>query len=161
MDPNHRSRTNESSEGRGNPTSSVDESGEGRRRRGNRHHAFRRKNRARDPREAQADSRQAPTSAEMRDARASGRAPGKTSAEEPAAVPLGTDDEAAGSGPSPASLQREVDRTAHGRGMQGLTAAEAMKGRPGHPEESARGFGKFVTIGAAVVILVVLAILFF
>jgi hypothetical protein len=33
------------------------------------------------------------------------------------------------------------------------TDEEAMKGRPGHPEESPKGFAKFVIIAAVIVII--------
>src|SRR5690554_2566428 len=74
---------------------------EGRRRR-NRHHAFRRKNNR--ARKASRPEGSPPTSAEMRAARASGRTPGSSTADEPSAAPLGTDDEAAGTPPSAAEL---------------------------------------------------------
>lgn len=97
----------------------------------------------------------------MRGARASGRTPGISTAYEPAAAPLGTDDEAAGAATRSADLRREIDRAERGDGMLGLKASDAMSGRPGHPEESPLAFGKLATIGAAVVILVVLAYVLF
>lgn len=160
MDANHRPPNDRRPiTDRSDSAASDDPQAEGGRRRGNRHHAFRRKNRARQG--ARADDSRARTSAEMRDARASGRTPGTSTADEPAAAPLGTDDEAAGTPPRAAALEQEIDRAEQGRGMQGLDAADAMSGRPGHPEESPRAFGKLVTIAAAVVILVVLAVLYF
>ena len=147
------------------PESPTSDESEGRRRRGNRHHAYRRKNRARKGAPRDDGSKRAPaadpTSAEMRASRASGRTPGISTADEPAAAPLGTDDEAAGAPPRNADLAVEIDRAESGRGMQGLDASEAMSGRPGHPETSPLSFGKLVAIGAAVVILVVLAVLLF
>lgn len=138
------------------------EGGDERPRRGNRHHAYRRKNRRRGERQANAEPDSAsPTSAQMRGARASGRTPGISTAEEPAAAPLGTDDEAAGRAAGPAELARETERAEQEAGMQGLGAEEAMRGRPGHPEESPRSFGALVAIAAAVVILALLAILLF
>jgi len=97
----------------------------------------------------------------MRGARPSGRTPGISTADEPATAPLGTDDEAAGTPPRSDAVRQEIDRAEQGRGMQGLSAEEAMRGRPGHPEESPSAFGKIVTVAAAVVIaLVLLALLF-
>lgn len=96
----------------------------------------------------------------MRDARASGRTPGISTAVEPAAVPLGTDDEAAGTPPSAAAHRREIERAERGEGLQGLSAEQAMSGRPG-ATQSQGAYGALVALGAAVVILVLLAILFF
>src|SRR5690606_3705126 len=105
-------------------STTADAAPEGPRRRGNRHHAFRGKNRVRKgPRTEQPAT---PTSAEMRAARPSGRTPGTSTAYEPAAAPLGTDDEAAGTPPRPQDLEREIQRAARGGGMQGLPADEAM-----------------------------------
>jgi hypothetical protein len=36
-----------------------------------------------------------------------------------------------------------------------------MKGRPSHPEESPRGFGRLVTVSAAVVIAIIVLFLLF
>lgn len=97
----------------------------------------------------------------MRSARASGRTPGISTSDEPAAAPLGTDDEAAGTPTRAAALEHEIERAESRSGMQGLKASDAMSGRPGHPQESPLAFGKLVTVAAAVLILVILAILLF
>ena len=134
---------------------------DGGRRRGNRHHAFRHKKRGRGGQRG--DASKGPgkeaTSAEMRAARASGRTPGISTAHEPAAVPLGTDDEAAGTPTRAADLEIEIERAESGRGMLGLSASDAMSGRPGHPQVPPLTLGKLVTICAATAILVVLALL--
>jgi len=140
-------------------STTADAAPEGPRRRGNRHHAFRGKNRVRKgPRTEQPAT---PTSAEMLAARPSGRTPGTSTAYEPAAAPLGTDDEAAGTPPRPQDLEREIQRAARGGGMQGLPADEAMSGRPGQAQASAGVVGKLAAIAAAVVILGVIAVLLF
>lgn len=128
--------------------------GDERRRRGNRHHALRRKSRGR--RKERGDE---PSSAQMREARASGRTPGLSTAAEPAAVPLGTDDEAGGTPPGAAALRREIERAEREEGLRGLGAEQAMSGRPSQEPQGA--YGALVALGAAVVILVLLAILFF
>lgn len=97
----------------------------------------------------------------MRAARASGRTPGISTAYEPAAAPLGTDDEAAGTPARAADLEREIDRAERGGGMQGLRADEAMSGRPAHPQGSSGALGKVAAVAVAVVVLVVLAMLLF
>ncbi len=94
-------------------------------------------------------------------ARASGRTPGTSTAVEPAAAPLGTDDEAAGTPARAADLEIEIERAESGRGMLGLSATDAMSGRPGHPQTSPFALGTLVAIGAAIVILLLLAMLIF
>ncbi|MBN1237089.1 MAG: hypothetical protein JXB36_01235, partial [Gammaproteobacteria bacterium] len=89
----------------------------------------------------------------------SGRTPGARAADDPGVAPLGTDEEAAGTPLSAAAIETESARADHGAGRQGLTAEEAMKGRPGHPEESPRGFARFVTIGAAIVLALIVLFL--
>ncbi|HEX7082350.1 MAG TPA: hypothetical protein VF329_15180 [Gammaproteobacteria bacterium] len=133
------------------------------RRRGNRHHTARRKNRPKPAaaRGGQSASGREPNTQQMRKARASGRTPGISTADEPAAAPLGTDDEAAGTRTSPHAVEQEIDRAEAGRGMHGLTADEAMSGRPGRSDASPRVFGKLVTIAAAVIVVVILWALFF
>lgn len=162
MDADHRPpHEGRPSEGEQTPTPEEPE----RRRRGNRHHAYRRKNRARKgaPRGdgAKKAARADATGAQMRAARASGRTPGISTADEPAAAPLGTDDEAAGTPPRSEDLEVEIERAQSGRGMHRLDASEAMSGRPGRPETSPFGLGKLVAIGAAIVILIMLAVLLF
>jgi|GEM_PF-6289631 len=137
----------------------VSDTGGGRRPR-NRYPVFRRKNRARRG-DASSGPRNEATSEEMRAARASGRTPGISTAVEPAAVPLGTDDEAAGTPARAADFAIEIERATSGSGMLGLTASEAMSGRPGHPRASLLAFGRLVTIGAAIVTLVALALVIF
>lgn len=167
---------------RGETPPSDDTQPEERRRRRNRHHAFRRQNRVRPraggrsqdesrdqarsgPRGAtqQRDSRDAspPTSAQMRSARASGRTPGISTAEEPAAAPLGTDDEAAGTTTSVAALDLEIERAQSGRGMRRLKASDAMNGRPGHEQQSPLTAGNLIAAAAAIVVLAIVAILLF
>lgn len=94
-------------------------------------------------------------------ARASGRTPGISTAFEPAAVPLGTDDEAAGTPACAADFEIEIERARSGQGMLGLSASEAMSGRPGHPRAAPFAFATLVAIAVAVVILAMLAMLIF
>lgn len=56
---------------------------------------------------------------------ASGRTPGRRAAEDPSAVPVGTDEEAAGAGPGRDAIALEGRRAQIGRGRIGLTAAQA------------------------------------
>ena len=99
---------------------------------------------------ASPDDERTATGAQMRGARASGRTPGLSTAQEPAAAPLGTDDEAAGAQDRSAAMQHEIDRAEQGRGMRGLSAEEAMTGRPGRARPATRA-------GTVVMALVVLA----
>jgi hypothetical protein len=94
-------------------------------------------------------------------AMASGRTPGKRVADDPVTVPLGTDDEAVGTPPTPEVVEYETERAERGGGRRAVTAQQAMSGRPGHPEESPKAWGKFVTIAALVVIAVVVGIAIF
>lgn len=135
------------------------EQGEGGGRRGNRHHTSRRRKRSRQA-GADGDTHDAAAaetrhSGRMQAEMPSGRTPGRRAADDPGAVPLGTDDEAAGTPPRPEAIDRETARAEHAEGREGRAAHDAMTGRPGHPEESPRGFGRFVTIAAAIVIAVI------
>ena len=129
------------------------------RRRGNRHHTSRRRNRARQSQSRRDNSDAARGNpgrlqAEM----PSGRVPGARAADDPGTVPLGTDDEAAGTPPSAEAVETETERARADRDAEraGLTAEDAMRGRTGHPGESPRGFGRFVTIGAAIVLALII-----
>lgn len=147
----------------GSDTPQVEREPREERRRGNRYHAFRRKQRARRGERARANDRPdaPPTSAQMRHARASGRTPGISTAMEPASVPLGIDDEAAGMPAGVAELRREIERADRAEGMLGLGAADAMRGRPGYPAGSPRTLGKLVALVTAAAILGLLAKLLF
>ena len=135
---------------------------EGPRRRGNRHHTSRRRGRSKGTRaRGVADDAARADPARLQAEMPSGRTPGARAADDPGVAPLGTDEEAAGTRPSAAAIEAEVSRAGHGDGRAGLTAEEAMTGRPGHPEESPRGFGKFVTIGAAIVLVLIALFLLF
>jgi hypothetical protein len=126
------------------------------RRRGNRHHTSRRRNRS-QPRGDGSDRATGDADAgRLQASMESGRLSGKRAAEDPGAVPLGTDEEAAGTPLDSAAIDHEVARAeAQRSGRSALTAEEAIKGRPGHPEESPRGFGKLVTISAAIIIAII------
>lgn len=80
---------------------------------------------------------------------------------EPASVPLGIDDEAAGTPAGAAELRSEIERADRQEGLLGLGAADAMSGRPGHPVESRGTLGKLVTLAVAVVVLALLGIVLF
>lgn len=86
----------------------------------------------------------------------SGRTPGRRSAQDPGAVPLGTDDEAAGTPPSAAAIDHEVHRADSGRGHTDGATQNQPTGKPALPEESPRRFGRLVTF-AAVIILAIIA----
>jgi hypothetical protein len=115
--------------------------GEPRRRR-SRYHAVRRRNRARDARAAE-----------------------ERAAEEEARKP------ALGATPvAPPNDPRAVDaaRTAGGVPQDAIDAPEdsippeeAGKARPGHPAESPRGFGRFVTIAALVILAIIVWVVLF
>lgn len=62
--------------------------------------------------------------------------------------------EAGFEGRPPANGEPEAPRS-------GLTAQQAESGRPGHPEESPKTWGKFVTIAAIVVIALAVVIAIF
>lgn len=145
------------------PVGAAPLEGETSRRRGNRHHTSRRRGRGKGARadgSARTDGEARDNPGRLQGAMASGRTPGSRAADDPGTVPLGTDDEAAGTRASAEAVETEVARAESGAGRQGLTAHEAMSGRAGHPEESPRGFGKLVTAGAvAVLALIVLFLL--
>jgi len=103
----------------------------------------------------------AATSEQMRKARASGRTPGSSTAFDPAAVPLGTDDEAAGTPASVAAFRHEIERAQRGEGLRGLTAEQAMSGRPGTADAPHGLVSAFAAFGVAVMILMLLAVLLF
>jgi|SRR5690606_13707130 len=161
MDAEHGPPEGGADSGLEEPPKPIDPPQEGRRRRGNRHHALRRKKRMRGAKGAKAAPRGGWTSVEMLAARPSGRTPGISTAEEPAAVPLGTDDEAAGTPARIRDLEIEIERARSGGGMQGLTASEAMSGRPGHPSSSLLTVGTLALIAVVVAMLGVLAVLLF
>jgi hypothetical protein len=140
------------------------------RRRGNRHQTGRRRNRsqpagaARDGGADRSDGERTAAPAHPGRTQASmqsGRTPGRRAAGDPGAVPLGTDEEAAGTPPDAAAVEEEIVRAEQQSGRRGLTAEQAMKGRPSHPEESPRGFGRLVTVSAAVVIAIIVLFLLF
>ncbi|MGB7216882.1 MAG: hypothetical protein WBE98_17820 [Gammaproteobacteria bacterium] len=116
---------------------------------------------ARKERDGERSAVAAPTSERMRRARASGRTPGSSTAFEPAAVPLGTDDEAAGTPASVAAFRHEIERAQRGEGLRGLTAEQAMSGRPGIADAPHGLVGAFAALGVAVMILMLLAVLLF
>jgi hypothetical protein len=197
MDPEQHENANERTDDRmkdvsyqaSTPSEDVPQDGASQQRRGNRHHMGRRKNRSRKAAAARAaangnGTQRSGNTAQTRGAMASGRTPGIRASEEPAAAPLGTDDEAAGTPAPVEAAEHETARAKQGRGRLGLTAAEAMDGppshqkrddamrnsarhgkdeatdgRPGHPEESPRSFGKFVTIAAAIIIALIVLML--
>lgn len=161
----HSGRQSKEGEPGGSPVEGQAEESKGRRRR-NRYHTGRRKGRgkpaSRDQRQSRDETGEQSTPenlARMQGARASGRTPGISTAEEPATVPLGTDDEAAGTAPAARAIEQEIDRAEQGRGMQGLTAEEAMRGRPGHPEHPSRAFAKIAAIAAVLALVIIVVAL--
>jgi hypothetical protein len=92
-------------------------------------------------------------------AMASGKLPGERAADDPGAVPLGTDEEAAGTPPPARAIDHEVERADQQRGRRGLTADQAMDGRRGQTEAQLRGSRRVLVIGAVVILLAIVLLL--
>lgn len=84
--------------------------------------------------------RSGPTTAQLRDAIDRGRTGSKVPFEDPAAAPLGTDEEAAGTPPSPEAIRTAMRNEVRNRGRHyGGGDANAARGmRRGTPGKAAR-----------------------
>lgn len=82
-----------------------------------------------------------PTTAQLRDAIDRGRTGSKVPHEDPAAAPLGTDDEAAGTPPGPDQIRRAMRREMRNRGRHdpdGRDANAAAGVKPARPKRAIR-----------------------